>query len=1713
MELRSALGWRFAAIVTISLSFLLFALFRTQTPSHSLVSRDDYGTFSDAYDLSSNASLIPRDDGDYSCSKENPCSNGACCGKGGYCGYGPTYCGDGCQSNCDAVAECGEYAVPAGKTCPLNVCCSQFGFCGTTTDFCDDKCQSNCGQPSVPAGGSPRPVRERVIMYYESWSARRKCQAFQPSNIPLSGITHVNFAFAYIDPNSFEVTTMDGETPESLFQQTTGLKSMKSGLGETLDVFISIGGWTFSDNDTATQPVFGNIASSSGNRQKFADNLVKFMTRYGFDGVDLDWEYPGAPDRGGQKGDTANYIELIRTLRTTFDRSPRGGYGLTFTIPSSYWYLRWFDVPNLIKAGADWVNLMSYDLHGVWDRNNPIGNIVQGHTNLTEIKQSVDLLWRNDVPPGKVVLGTGFYGRSFTLSDSSCGAPGCEFKGAANAGECTGAGGILGFFEIQDILKNGKGIQKIHDAEAAVNYFTYDDNQWVSYDDATTFEQKVNWADSVGLGGLMAWSIDMDDDQFTALSGLIGKPAGEGINKTLAEQELQTASWSSDNGQDCYSTDCGSTCPPDWAIMTSYKSNCGSKGYKKFCCPRDRMPRDCTWRGGESGGAGRACHGQCHVDGYGSRHCATGQQAFCCTADRYKDLVSGCQLGDCGGSCDKFPGTFEVAKQYDFGSCWNHATHGYKRPMCCKENLACHWVGKGSCDDNLCDGKNEIELALSGYGDSSTLCGVAGRKKSLCCNAPDDVDPFTPVPLEYIFPEVPPATDPSRWDLQILGGGVASAGGGVGPTNPTQDPNDGPFGFVLISGPKDVVSSFSKRDDSHIEVVECPAKNSTRRQTTRIFCSNDSESSNCDDVLEGGLEGTVVRMPDNCGAGSYIVAHALRRSENQTLPSHLAKRMPVSKEVMDLEFSYDFGLMKRADDKVYLRIDYSNMPGYWDTIVNSPGEKRKRSLHPRELSQRDLLDKRFFSSDSASWGRLLNQVDDGISFYSDFSFPATEVIVNEKLGNCGEDAYLEVNSDGNCKAQAKFGFTMVGTLQPYSIDEAYGFVDFMYDLDATVEVSGHIGVDTAYEVKGAHISPKTVASFSHPGIVSFRPSFDIDIGIRANNISFSGDFKTHFRSSTDSGINGGYVRQTFPFSAGGTRGAVKSYSVDKSFEGNMRTDDGELRLSMIPNFDMEITLDHSLSGLSERSADDIDEKDTTQIEKRDSVIGASAHSFAYIANFNAPIDILQNIGGIELQVESMLNSLTSVGDSSLGQWKGDETSGRAIGSQPGSVRLHKQAPNENGNAPAFHNKITPYTLFKASILSCPGKNKDGSPSCTADICADGVLDCTEDGDVASNKRGDGAPNRRRSAHLHRHRRHVLHKPIAAIEQGVPLSVGGEDDEDLKGAEVLQTPNNATSIQKLFGRDPYRNTGGTRTFTTNCWNADTSRTNDVTYTSLPYPAISDWTTDEERYDNCYDADNPVECTDGTVSGHIIPNLRYYVTEHIIELQTFNIFFRAVAKNQLADPSQAGPGRINCDFIKKLFTDMLPSNTPVNPGSQTNSQRPMVRIMQAHGWQENWEPFVFLERGINAIKARLWKYNDPVERTERQVMNNDPTTYADGLVTIRSIINVFSYLTFPQVKNNLDGICNSIRDELKLANDAWVSDGNGQTGIVDYWDAWIRSHLTRLTRDGRAFAALCISEMRNYWQRQPSSQLQAEVLQSLDSLESQLNLIRVDLSGLA
>jgi chitinase len=98
------------------------------------------------------------------------------------------------------------------------------------------------------------------------------------------------------------------------------------------------------------------MSSSSGKRHAFITGLIKFMDTYGFDGVDLDWEYPQADDRGGSESDTANYVSLVKDMRTAFGSK----YGITVTLPTSYWYLQHFDLVGM-QSSVDWFNLMSYD--------------------------------------------------------------------------------------------------------------------------------------------------------------------------------------------------------------------------------------------------------------------------------------------------------------------------------------------------------------------------------------------------------------------------------------------------------------------------------------------------------------------------------------------------------------------------------------------------------------------------------------------------------------------------------------------------------------------------------------------------------------------------------------------------------------------------------------------------------------------------------------------------------------------------------------------------------------------------------------------------------------------------------------------------------------------------------------------------------------------------------------------------------------------------------------------------------------------------------------------------------------------------------------------------------------------------------------------------------------------------------------------------------
>jgi GH18 family chitinase len=200
----------------------------------------------------------------------------------------------------------------------------------------------------------------RVIGYYEGWASRRPCNFYFPEQIETRPYTHLIYAFATVDPVTFEImptTSQEGE----LMKRLTALKKNEQGL----KVSVAIGGWTFNDpGPTAT--VFSDLARSEENQQKFFKSLIPFLSTYNFDGVDIDWEYPVDVDRSGRPEDFESFPKFMANLKKAL-KATNGRDELSLTIPTSYWYLQHFDIKGL-EPHVDFFNYMSYDLHGTWDR-------------------------------------------------------------------------------------------------------------------------------------------------------------------------------------------------------------------------------------------------------------------------------------------------------------------------------------------------------------------------------------------------------------------------------------------------------------------------------------------------------------------------------------------------------------------------------------------------------------------------------------------------------------------------------------------------------------------------------------------------------------------------------------------------------------------------------------------------------------------------------------------------------------------------------------------------------------------------------------------------------------------------------------------------------------------------------------------------------------------------------------------------------------------------------------------------------------------------------------------------------------------------------------------------------------------------------------------------------------------------------------------------
>ncbi|KAK8738799.1 hypothetical protein OTU49_003679 [Cherax quadricarinatus] len=355
--------------------------------------------------------------------------------------------------------------------------------------------------PSIPKD-SPK-----VLCYYTSWAIKRPgAGRFEPESIDPFLCTHVIYAFAGME--DFRLAPGDPSDVSDGFKEGiyTRLIKLKE-KNPTLKVMLALGGWAF-----GSKP-FRELVSNQFRMNGFVYDSLEFLRLHEFDGLDIDWEYPRGPD------DKANYVNFLKELRLAFEGEAKSTGNarllLSAAVPASFEALAaGYDVPEISKY-LDFINIMSYDFHGQWE--NEVGHnaplLPLETASSYQQKLTVDYSvreWKKQGAPGqKIMVGMPTYGRSFTLTNVTKFDIGAEVSGGGHEGRYTQETGFMAYYEVCEFLFEDN-TTLVWDNEQQVP-FAYRGDQWLGFDDERSLAVKTDWLKTEGLGGVMVWSVDMDD--------------------------------------------------------------------------------------------------------------------------------------------------------------------------------------------------------------------------------------------------------------------------------------------------------------------------------------------------------------------------------------------------------------------------------------------------------------------------------------------------------------------------------------------------------------------------------------------------------------------------------------------------------------------------------------------------------------------------------------------------------------------------------------------------------------------------------------------------------------------------------------------------------------------------------------------------------------------------------------------------------------------------------------------------------------------------------------------------------------------------------------------------------------------------------------------------------------------------------------------------
>lgn len=399
--------------------------------------------------------------------------------------------------------------------------------------------------------GGPGPGGNRKVGYFTQWGIYDR--AYFVKNLDTSGsaakLTHVNYAFGNIDSTGrcFQANqlgqgdawadyqrrftadqTVNGQADvynQPIAGNINQLKQLKAKYPH-LRVNISFGGWTWSK-------YFSNAAQTAASRQAHVSSCLDMWIKGNlpplggepqggpgsaagiFDGVDIDWEWPGSEGNVGnvvRPEDKQNYTLLLQEWRRQLDAygaTTGKHYELSAFLPAD---------PEKVTAGfeaarifdyLDFGTLQGYDLHGGWE---PVTND-QSALRLPagdpgpkpfSVEITVNAWLGGGAPADRLVLGVPFYSRGWTgVTNANNGL----HQNATGPAPGRYEAGINDYKLIKPLLSSGYTLYR--DAQSGHAWLFNGSTFW-TFDDPTEIARKTAWITQHGLGGAMIWSLDGD---------------------------------------------------------------------------------------------------------------------------------------------------------------------------------------------------------------------------------------------------------------------------------------------------------------------------------------------------------------------------------------------------------------------------------------------------------------------------------------------------------------------------------------------------------------------------------------------------------------------------------------------------------------------------------------------------------------------------------------------------------------------------------------------------------------------------------------------------------------------------------------------------------------------------------------------------------------------------------------------------------------------------------------------------------------------------------------------------------------------------------------------------------------------------------------------------------------------------------------------------